>query len=1030
MPELLLVLKESFGLSAFRPGQEEAIRSALEGKDVIVIMPTGAGKSLCYQLPALLGNGLTLVVSPLIALMKDQVDKLSHRGIASAFINSSLSQREQSLRLREAQAGKYRLLYIAPERFRQRNFTKSLSSLSLVRLVVDEAHCISEWGPDFRPDYLVLGEVRKLLGFPPAMAVTASATPRVQKDILDTLRMKKPKVILTGFDRPSLYFEVRSVADDREKWFALGHFLGQANGPGILYAGTRWASEEAARFCREVLGTSCEAYHAGLEDEERNCVQEDFMSGKLSWVAATSAFGLGVNKEDIRSVVHLALPESLERYYQEVGRAGRDGREARVVLFFGPADEKLSEWMIQTAALTRTELVFLYHTLLGQAKDGHIAISEDELRELAGLSDVKLRLGLQHLEDLGALIGRWSERSRLFGEVLPDAVRLKDLDAFEKKREGRRRLKQEKLSEMVRYAKAEGCRRGFILRYFGEPLRAKPKRCCENCSAARPREFGSPELAILSGIKSLRWKVGRRLLARILKGSKGAKFLLRGYSRAACYRVLKELSAEDLDARIEGLLSQRYLKLVGRRYPVLSLTSKGEEALSRSFLETHAPVSSALSGDIGEQAVVIYRAGIKQEPKAVPLLLSALQSEEARLRALSASALGRIRDSRALKPLLSALNDPMPEVRQYSAKALGSLGDSSALLALRNLVQDSEEVPNTKACAKEAIEAINSGPSLRKHRDALNHENALVILRALDALGGKLTRSMFARLLSGLPGESEYQQRFADSPHRGALRHLAWEEVLEITDVLMALGWIEFGRGRLIRLAPIGKEILQRPNKIEQQLSQPPEKPHPALSSEELDQRIENFLQSQAVKRLKGIFDEGYALGLHGRYVGGTYEHTELGGKVYRFKYGGEKALVEPLSQEVVDFLRRKKFSSKLSSVLAVPSTVRDRPYDPMTLLAEHVAKSLGLADLSQALLKARNTLPQKELTSLAKKRANVRGAFRIARCEAVKGQSLLILDDLYDSGITLNEVCQTVRKAGAKAVYALALTRTIHVEK
>jgi ATP-dependent DNA helicase RecQ len=1030
MPELLLVLKESFGLRAFRPGQEEAIRSALEGKDVIVIMPTGAGKSLCYQLPAVLEGKLTLVVSPLIALMKDQVDELLGKNIPAAFINSSLSSTEQSQCLRRALAGDYRLLYVSPERFRQGAFLASLSRLSVDRFVVDEAHCISEWGHDFRPDYLRLGQVRESLGFPPAMAVTATATPRVREDIVHSLRLRRSRTILIGFDRPNLYFEVRSVSDEDDKWQALGEYLSVEPGPGILYAGTRWGSDETARFCRDVLGFPCEAYHAGLEDAERTRVQEDFMSGRLAWVAASSAFGLGINKEDVRAVVHLMLPDSLERYYQEAGRAGRDGREARALIFFGPDDERLAQWMIESEALSRIDLVLLYQNLLGQMKDNRLEFGEEDLKSVTGLSEVKLRQGLRYLEELGALSGRRDEKGKVLAEISPDSIQPQDLDAFERKLKARKAIRQEKLSEMIRYAQGEGCRREAILIYFGEKLKRKPGSCCDVCSPPRLKPFGPNEKAVLAAVQSLRWNVGRSLLARILKGSKGVKFLLKGYGKAPGYGALKELSRDEIESRITALYRSGFLKQVGQRYPVLSLSSRGQAALAQGFTAEPRPQSQRVPGDQAGQALTIYRSGIRRDPSSLPMLLSFLSGAENRLRALSASALGKLGITQARESLLEALDDPLPEVRQNSAKALGGLGGSPAIPSLMRILKDPNEVAYTKACAKESIQAIRSGSSSRIVKDCLTPENVLTVLTSLDVLPGKLTRSMFAKLLSGSPGETAYQKQFHRAPQRGQLRSLNWEDILEILDVLRAQGWIEFSRGRLIRLSLAGQRALADEKCVAAMFATPPERLSPRLSSEELRQRVQTFFSSGTVKPLRGTFDEGYVLGLHGRYRGGTYERTALGEKVYRYKYEGDRVLLDPLAQEAVAFLQKRKSLARVTAVLAVPSSICDRPYDPMSLLASRIAELLKVQDMSQVLVKARKTNPQKEINTLAKKRVNVRGAFHILEPERLKGQSLLILDDLYDSGITLNEVCQTVRKAGAKAVYALALTRTIHVEK
>jgi ATP-dependent DNA helicase RecQ len=364
-----LALADVFGYPSFREGQLRALEAVAQHKDALVVMPTGSGKSLCYQVPALISEGTTLVVSPLIALMKDQVDALRMRDMPVAFINSTQTVDEQWGHLERLRAGAYRLVYVAPERMRSAAFRRALSSARISMLAVDEAHCISEWGHDFRPDYRRLKELRALLSGVPAMALTATATPEVQEDIVRELAMAEPVRVLTGFERPNLSFRVRKVRGSAEKHRELEAFLreqaqqreGQGPAAGIIYAGTRKHAEEAAEFvagleipgAEHLDGPLARAYHAGLEDDVRREVQEDFMEGRLPVVAATNAFGMGVDKADIRFVVHFDMPGSIEAYYQEVGRAGRDGAPAECVLLFAEHDRGLQEFFIEGANPSR-----------------------------------------------------------------------------------------------------------------------------------------------------------------------------------------------------------------------------------------------------------------------------------------------------------------------------------------------------------------------------------------------------------------------------------------------------------------------------------------------------------------------------------------------------------------------------------------------------------------------------------------------------------------------------------------------------
>ena len=343
--DLPVLLKRHFGYDQFRPGQEEIISNALAGRHNLVVMPTGGGKSLCYQLPALATGGVTLVISPLIALMKDQVDGLRANGIAADFLNSALDNRTAAEVERGAQAGAVRLLYVAPERVSLPGFRRFLGTLDLRMIAIDEAHCISEWGHDFRPDYRTLADLRELFPQTPVMALTATATERVQRDIVEQLRLNDCRRFVSGFDRPNLTYRVEPGAGSGD---ALLDLLEERKGQSaIVYCFSRKDTEELANRLTSA-GHPAVAYHAGLDPNTRRMTQERFIDGDVPIVAATIAFGMGIDKPDIRLVVHHALPKSIEAYYQETGRAGRDGLPSECVLFFNEGDRAKQEYFIRS----------------------------------------------------------------------------------------------------------------------------------------------------------------------------------------------------------------------------------------------------------------------------------------------------------------------------------------------------------------------------------------------------------------------------------------------------------------------------------------------------------------------------------------------------------------------------------------------------------------------------------------------------------------------------------------------------------
>jgi RecQ family ATP-dependent DNA helicase len=391
MDDALAALRKFFGFEAFREGQRAVVEAVLEGHDTVVVMPTGGGKSLCYQLPALMREGVTVVVSPLIALMKDQVDALQARDLPATFINSSIDFEEQKARVAALRQGRYKLVYVAPERFRSDYFVETLQRAEISLLAVDEAHCISSWGHDFRPDYLRLKTFLERIGHPQTLALTATATPYVRSDIIEQLSLRDPRAFVSGFDRPNLSLYVVHTQKDREKVAHIRELAREsAGGSGIIYASTRKAVEQVAQRMREAR-LNAVAYHAGMADEERARAQDDFMSGRAQMIVATNAFGMGIDKPDIRFVAHYQMPGSIEAYYQEIGRAGRDGQPSSCVLFFNYADKRTQDYFIE-GSYPPPELIAKVYEALVSTGQKRIELST---REIAARASVRNEMAVQ-----------------------------------------------------------------------------------------------------------------------------------------------------------------------------------------------------------------------------------------------------------------------------------------------------------------------------------------------------------------------------------------------------------------------------------------------------------------------------------------------------------------------------------------------------------------------------------------------------------------------------------------------------------
>jgi ATP-dependent DNA helicase RecQ len=587
-------LVKYFGFREFLDAQEEVIGALVGGEDALVVMPTGGGKSLCYQLPALMMEGTTVVVSPLIALMKDQVDALQRRGVAATLINSSIGLAEQQERIRAMARGEYKLVYIAPERFRSRSFIEALGQATISLFAVDEAHCLSMWGHDFRPDYFRLNVVLEKLGRPQVAAFTATATPEVRRDILQHLDLREPREFVAGFARPNLKLLITQTANEPQKYERL-HALIREHKTGIVYCATRKRVEAVAAMLQTAKISSIQ-YHGGMTDDQRAAAQDVFMSGQRDIVVATNAFGMGIDRADIRFVAHFEVPGSVEAYYQEAGRAGRDGEPATCELFFNHADTRVQEFFIEGSNPSATFIAQTWEMLRREADaKQELQVSIKEMFERIGSdgNDMMLSSAL-HILDREGYIDRFDiPGKRVRGtRVLRPEIRSTQLKLDTAKLAEKERRDRAKLKLMIDFAYSRDCRQQTILRYFGE---GDPAVCgnCDICLGnAGPARAPTDEEALivrkaLSGVARMSvrtpegWapRFGRGRIVQTLVGSRSREIIDARLDQLSTYGLLKSEGVAYLNQLMRELQERGFLVSAGGEYPTITLTSRGEQLM-------------------------------------------------------------------------------------------------------------------------------------------------------------------------------------------------------------------------------------------------------------------------------------------------------------------------------------------------------------------------------------------------------------------------------------------------------------------
>jgi len=769
MEEARAALRKFFGFEGFREGQAEVVESVLAGHDTVVVMPTGGGKSLCFQLPALMREGVTVVVSPLIALMKDQVDALRARGLPATFINSSLDFEEQKERIAGVRRGDFKLLYVAPERFRSNHFVETLQRAEISLFAVDEAHCISAWGHDFRPDYLRLQSFRERIGKPQTVALTATATPYVRADIIEQLQLEDPRAFVSGFDRPNLALGVVHTEREREKYARIRQLAEEFDGQsGIVYTSTRKSVEQITRKLQDAR-LSVVGYHAGMTDEERVRAQDDFMSGRAQVIVATNAFGMGIDKPDIRFVVHFHLPGSIEAYYQEIGRAGRDGNRSVCLLLFNYADKRTQDYFIEGSYPPPELIAKVYEALVG-TRQKRIELSTREIAARAGVrNEMAVQSALITLEKAGHVErGTGSENRAALRLLMPPHVARETVSA----RRGAQ-LKQVLFS---------------LLGGYSLSARAEAEIDVADLAETLGMELGAVRrtLAALAEAGVLRYQPARRTRGVLMLDEQPATRL--------------RIRPEDL-ARRAALEQRKLREMISFCYT---------EGCYRAFILDYFGDRSH-TGDCGKCGNCLLRARSARD--AGPPDFDGDEAFAAGASASSAAAQGRT----------SPPVEPARDLDRFIMKHVPVALDLEEELAAQSRARERREAAESRGEVEDEDGADSI--ALTEPRELSGQETLTVrkILACAARMGGRFGKGMLAAALRGSRSAKLSQAGLDRLSTYGILSGMTQDEILLYVDALVAAGCLHVTGGAYptVSLTQLGSEVMRERASVQLRLPQP-----------------------------------------------------------------------------------------------------------------------------------------------------------------------------------------------------------------